>query len=96
MTSLPPQAAELAALVRRHWQVESTLHWSLDVLWREDEARARTGYAATNLSLIRKTAVNLLKLLQPQFPQMTLARLMKKAARRPDFLYNLLTNLLCA
>ena len=96
MTSLPPQAAELAQLVRRHWQVESCLHWSLDVLWREDEARARTGHAATNLSLIRKTAVNLLKLLQPQFPQMTVARLMKKAARRPDFLYNLLTNLLRA
>jgi predicted transposase YbfD/YdcC len=96
MTSLPPQAAELAALVRRHWQVESTLHWSLDVLWREDDARARTGYAATNLSLIRKTAVNLLKLLAPQFPKMTVARLMKKAARRPDFLYNLLSNLLRA
>ena len=96
MTSLPPQAAELAALVRRHWQVESSLHWSLDVLWREDEARARTGYAATNLSLIRKTAVNLLKLLMPQFPKMSVSRLMKKAARRPDFLYNLLTNLLRA
>ena len=96
MTSLPPQAAELAALVRRHWQVESSLHWSLDVLWREDEARARTGYAATNLSLIRKTAVNLLKLLKPEFPKMSVARLMKKAARRPDFLYNLLTNLLRA
>ncbi len=96
MTSLPPQAAELAALVRRHWQVESSLHWSLDVLWREDEARARTGCAATNLSLIRKTTVNLLKLLKPEFPKMTVARLMKKAARPPDFLYKLLTNLLRA
>jgi predicted transposase YbfD/YdcC len=96
MTSLPPRAAALATLVRRHWQVENSLHWSLDVLWREDDARARTGYAATNLSLIRKTAVNLLKLLAPQFPKMTVARLMKKAARRPDFLYKLLTNLLSA
>ena len=96
MTSLPPQAAELATLVRRHWQVESSLHWILDVLWREDAARARTGYAATNLSLIRKTAINLLKLLQPEFPKMSVARLMKKAARRPDFLYKLLTNLLRA
>ena len=96
MSSLPPQAAELTLLVRRHWHVESSLHWSLDVLWREDEARARTGYAATNLSLIRKTAVNLLKLLKPEFPKMTVARLMKKAARRPDLLYKLLTNLLRA
>ena len=96
MTSLHPQATALAALVRAHWQVESSLHWTLDVLWREDEARARSGYAATNLSLIRKTARNLLTLLKPDFPKMTVARLMKKAARRPDFLYKLLTNLLSA
>ena len=96
MASLPTQAAELAALVRRHWQVESSLHWSLDVLWREDDARARTGYAATNLSLIRKTALNLLTLMKPEYPKLSVARLMKKAARRPDFLYKMLTNLLRA
>lgn len=81
MTSLPPQAVEPAVLVR---QVESSLPWSLDVLWRTDEARARTGYAATNHTLIGKTAVNLLKLLQPQFSKMSVARIMKRPSARPS------------
>jgi predicted transposase YbfD/YdcC len=61
LTSLPPDAKLLAACVRRHWQVENSTHWVLDVVFREDCQRARSGYAATNLSLLRKIALNLLR-----------------------------------
>ena len=62
LTSLPADARLLATAIRRHWQVENSVHWVLDVIFREDAHRARSGYAATNLSLLRKIALNLLRL----------------------------------
>ena len=71
--------------MRQHWQVENGLHWRLDVIFREDHQRARTGYAATNLSLLRKMALNLL--LQAARPQgLSARRLRLRAALRPDCL----------
>ena len=32
---------EFAYAVRKHWSVENQLHWCLDVIFREDAARAR-------------------------------------------------------
>lgn len=47
--------------VRKHWQIEVDLHWSLDVSFREDHSQVRRGHAAENLALIRRIALNLLK-----------------------------------
>jgi hypothetical protein len=50
-----------ARAVRGHWGVENNLHWIMDVGFREDQSRARTGYAAENLATLRRLALNLLK-----------------------------------
>ncbi|GHV44152.1 ISAs1 family transposase [Bacteroidia bacterium] len=47
--------------IRSHWGVENSLHWTLDMVFREDEQRKRAKHAATNFALIRKIALNLLK-----------------------------------
>ena len=47
--------------VRKHWQIEVDLHWSLDVSFREDLNRSRVGHSAQNLALVRRIALNLLK-----------------------------------
>ena len=47
--------------VRKHWNVEINLHWSLDVSFKEDLSRVRIGNAAENLGIIRRVALNLLK-----------------------------------
>jgi predicted transposase YbfD/YdcC len=47
--------------VRSHWGVENSLHWVLDVIFREDDSRIRTGYGAENFNVIRQIALNLLK-----------------------------------
>lgn len=47
--------------VRKHWNIEINLHWSLDVSFKEDLSRVRIGHAAENLSIIRRVALNLLK-----------------------------------
>ena len=54
-------AKEFADAVRGHWSIENHLHWQLDVSFREDESRVRTGHAAANLSVIRRFALGLLK-----------------------------------
>ncbi len=47
--------------VRKHWNIEINLHWSLDVSFKEDLSRVRIGHAAENLGIIRRVALNLLK-----------------------------------
>jgi len=47
--------------VRGHWQIEISLHWSLDVSFQEDLNRVRIGHAAENLAIVRRIALNLLK-----------------------------------
>lgn len=47
--------------VRKHWEIETSCHWILDIAFREDESRARNLHAAENFTLLRKIALNLLK-----------------------------------
>lgn len=50
-----------AAAVRSHWSIENRLHWQLDVTFHEDQSRIRQGHADANFSLLRRTALSLLK-----------------------------------
>jgi predicted transposase YbfD/YdcC len=46
--------------VRTHWQVENNLHWTLDVIFSEDDSKKQAGNAAQNFSLISKIALNMI------------------------------------
>ena len=59
---LTQRSEELGRACRAHWGVENSLHWCLDVIFAEDQSRARAGYAAENLSRLRRLALNMLKL----------------------------------
>ena len=61
LSSLAVDVATFARAVRSHWGVENKVHWIMDVCFREDQSRARTGYAAENLATLRRLALNLLK-----------------------------------
>lgn len=54
-------AADMLRAIRSHWGIENSLHWILDIAFREDESRIRKGHAQQNFSLMRKIALNLLK-----------------------------------
>ena len=47
--------------VRKYWDIENNLHWSLDISFHEDHSRVRTGHSAQNLAIMRRIALNLLK-----------------------------------
>lgn len=52
---------EFAKAARAHWGVESSLHWCLDMTFREDYSRTRKDYSAENFAVIRHIALNVLK-----------------------------------
>ena len=61
LSSLSGDAGQALGAIRRHWGVENSLHWVLDVAFDEDSSRIRTGYAPANVSLLRQMALNLLR-----------------------------------
>jgi len=61
LSSLPLGVETFGRAVRSHWGVENNVHWIMDVTFREDQSRARTGYAAENLATLRRMALNLLR-----------------------------------
>ncbi len=60
LTSLAGTADELGGYIRNHWGIENGLHWVLDVAFREDANRTRSGHAGANLGLVRRVAASLL------------------------------------
>ncbi|MBX3671283.1 MAG: ISAs1 family transposase, partial [Rhodocyclaceae bacterium] len=58
----PADATRIAGAIRQHWAVENSLHWCMDVVFGDDQMRARTGHAAHNLSLLKHITMNLIRL----------------------------------
>ena len=61
ISSLKPDAVKLNNVVRKHWGIETKVHWVLDIAFREDDCRVRQGHADENLAIIRHIALNKLK-----------------------------------
>ncbi|MFU0801205.1 MAG: ISAs1 family transposase [Xylanivirga thermophila] len=71
--------------VRLHWGVES-MHWSLDVTFREDANRTRTGKAPQNLAMLKRLAMNMVKKDQERYPKRSLRSRRFLASLKKDYL----------
>ncbi len=58
MSSLKGNAKTLGMISRKHWSIENSLHYVLDVIFKEDACQVRLKKAARNLSVLRKLALN--------------------------------------
>jgi predicted transposase YbfD/YdcC len=79
-------AHRMLEVFRTHWSVENHLHWQLDVVFHEDDARTRKNYAPANLSIIRRMALDILRA-HPD--TRSIARKMKQALWNRAFFYEL-------
>lgn len=61
ISSLLATPEQFNQIVRGHWDIENSLHWCLDVVFKEDYSTKQAGNAAENFSVITKIALNLLK-----------------------------------
>lgn len=77
--SVPPNAERIALAVRSHWSIESHLHWTLDVVFNEDQSRTRKDNAGENMALIRHITMNMLNNAKKLFKNIGLKALRKKA-----------------
>lgn len=89
ITSLT-DADEFAHAVREHWAIENKLHWSLDVIFREDSDLAKKDNAPLNLNILDKTALYLAS--HDDMGNISRKRKRYRAALDPD---DLLSMILC-
>lgn len=88
LSSLARAADTLGSIIRAHWAIENSLHWIMDMTFRDDECRLRTEHAPANFTTIRHMAHNLIR----KAPGKDSFRLRRKvAAWDDDFLASLLT-----
>ena len=88
LSSYPGDPQALAQAIRRHWSIENSLHWVLDVTFREDDSRVRDSRAARNFALLRKMALNLVG--QDRSTKASLRAKRKKAAWDNGYMQQLL------
>lgn len=89
ITSLALLAVLLGPIIRSHWAVENSLHWVLDMIFRDDECRIRTDHAPANFTTLKHMAYNLLR----KAPGKDSLRLRRKVAAGDD---NFLVKLIAA
>jgi len=77
-------AESFATAARSHWGIENSLHWVLDVTFREDDCRVRKDHAPHNFAALRKFALALLRQ-DKQYPKRSLRSRRKTAERLPDY-----------
>lgn len=81
---------QFAHWVRDHWDIENGLHYVADVIFEEDASLADTGYAAENMGLLRRLAMNIIKTVDPQ---RGMADARRNAMFEPNYLRGLLSKL---
>ena len=79
---------EFSDAVRKHWSIENQLHWNLDVIFREDAARARKDNSPLNMNVLRKTALFLAN--QAKTGRWSKKKMMFRAAMNPQVLLDFL------
>ncbi len=88
LSTLGADAARHAGLVRHHWSVENTCHYTLDVTFHEDDCQVRDRAAAHNLCILRELSA---KVLRDHPAKKSMRAKRKLAALDPDFRFSLLT-----
>jgi len=91
ISSLAGDAAQFGRAVRTHWQIENCVHWVLDISFREDDCRIRTGSGPQNMAVLRHIALNLLG--QEQSAKCGVKNKRLKAAWDNDYLLKVLSHL---
>lgn len=87
IASRPMTAADFARAARAHWAIENSLHWVLDVQFKDDLSRVRKGHGAQNMALVRHFAINLVRAAKDK---KSIKTRRKRASWNPEYLASLI------
>ena len=93
LSSLPVEVELFARAVRGHWSVENACHWSLDVTFREDNARVRERVLGSNITWLYRFTLSILK--QHPDPRMSLIMKQRACGWSEKFLLEVIDALVC-
>lgn len=78
------KADDALKVVRAHWSIENNLHWTLDVVFREDDLRGRKDNAPANIALINRAALNIINAIDD--PKTSKRQRLMRCAWEDDYL----------
>ena len=87
VSRLEPDAVQHLGAIRSHWSIENSLHWVLDVVFKEDDCKIRDKAAAENLSIMRKFALTLIRAMPDK---LGLSKKMHRASVDEEYLISML------
>jgi predicted transposase YbfD/YdcC len=79
-------AKKISNVIRNHWGIENNLHWQLDISFREDECRSRSGFSPQNFSQLRHIS------LKAEATKISIHRKRKMAGWNDEYLLKILLN----
>lgn len=86
------EAKKFSVWVRNHWSIENSLHYIMDVVFGEDASLSDCGYSAENISLIKRLAMNIVRIIDPK---RGMASARRSATFEPKYLRGLLARVFC-
>lgn len=91
ITDLAANPELILNATRQHWGVENKLHWVLDICFGDDQSRIRKGNAPQNMAIIKKTVLNLFRIVKTQMKYISFKQMRKLAGWDNEFLNTVLT-----
>lgn len=88
ISSLAASPQKTLAAVRSHWAIENSLHWTLDMTFKDDASRLRTDHAPANMATLRHIALNLIQ--KSKIPKKSIKTMRFKAALNDQLLERIL------
>ena len=91
IASLENNASLFGHAVRSHWAIENSLHWVLDVSFREDDSRIRRDYSSENMGVFRHIVINAIR--NEETAKKSLKGKRYKATLEPDYAEKVLSGI---
>ena len=88
ITSLKNNVEKISNSIRSHWSIENSLHYVMDIAFRDDDSRIRHGNAPQNIAVIKHVALNMLQANKRK--RDSIKGLRKVAARDHSRMHNIL------
>lgn len=91
ISSLPADPKKILSAVRKHWAIENSLHWLLDMSFGDDQSRIRKENAPENIAVCRHIALNMIQKFKTRYRRQSIKRIRKMAGWDDNILASIIS-----